>query len=121
MGTQPKIICDTGHNKEALTYIFSQIATESFDNLHIVFGVVNDKDIASILPIMPKSATYYFCRPNVPRGLEAEILQSQFRAHGFIGKAYKSVNHALQAAKIEAKNTDLIFVGGSTFVVAEVI
>ena len=69
----PKIICDTAHNREGLTYVMEQLKDENYQNLHIVFGVVNDKDLNSILPLMPKHATYYFCKPNIERGLDAEI------------------------------------------------
>ena len=121
LGTDPKIICDTGHNLEALSYIFNQIKSEKFIKLHIVFGVVNDKNISSILPIMPKEAEYYFCKPNVPRGLDAEILQAEFLTNQLNGFTFPSAVEALEAAKERASKTDLIFVGGSNFVVAEVI
>jgi dihydrofolate synthase/folylpolyglutamate synthase len=117
----PKVICDTAHNKEGLTYIVKQLAQENYKNLHMVFGVVNDKDVDSILPLLPKDATYYFCKPNVPRGLGAEILKLKFTSSGFKGEAYSSVNSALSQAKISADSEDLIYVGGSTFVVAEVV
>ncbi|MEM5566970.1 folylpolyglutamate synthase/dihydrofolate synthase family protein [Psychroserpens sp. AS72] len=119
--SQPKIICDTAHNKEGLTYIVKQLAQENYKNLHIVFGVVNDKDVDSILPLLPKKARYYFCKPNVPRGLDAEILKLKFTSSGFKGEAYLSVNSALDNAKKLANPEDLIYVGGSTFVVAEVV
>ena len=117
----PKIICDTAHNKEGLTYIFDQIEKESFNQLHIVFGVVNDKDLNSIISLLPKSATYYFCKPNVQRGLDQNTLKDYFHAKGYVGKSYLSVNEALKSAKINANSDDLIYVGGSTFVVAEVV
>ncbi|MDG5492311.1 folylpolyglutamate synthase/dihydrofolate synthase family protein [Psychroserpens sp. SPM9] len=117
----PKIICDTAHNKEGLTYIMRQLAKEIYNELHLVFGVVNDKDIHSILPLLPKEAIYYFCKPNVPRGLDAEILKSQFLSEGFQGQAYESVSQALSTAKTNASVNDLIYVGGSTFVVAEIV
>ena len=119
--TQPKIICDTAHNKEGLIYIVQQLAEETYKKLHVVFGVVNDKDINSILPLLPKHANYYLCKPNVPRGLDEEILKSYFISKGFKGKAYQSVNDALENAKKAANFEDLIYVGGSTFVVAEVV
>ena len=118
---QPKIICDTAHNREGFVYIIKQLAEENYKNLHIVFGVVNDKDLDSILPLLPKSATYYFCKPNVPRGLDAEILKLKFISNGFKGRAYQTVTSALQQAKNCADSEDLIYVGGSTFVVAEVV
>ena len=118
---QPKVICDTGHNKEGLTYVMNQISNEVFENLHIVFGVVNDKDLNSIIDILPKKAIYYFCKPDIPRGLEADILKKTFNNFGLYGSAYHSVNEAYKAALAHAKPNDFIFVGGSTFVVAEII
>lgn len=118
---QPKIICDTAHNKEGLSYTMTQLLKEPSDHLHIVFGVVNDKDVTSILPLLPKQATYYFCRPNIPRGLDADNLCKIFTANGFRGDAYESVEEALSAAKQEATTSDVVYVGGSTFVVAEII
>jgi dihydrofolate synthase/folylpolyglutamate synthase len=97
------------------------LAQENYNNLHIVFGVVNDKDVDSILPLLPKKARYYFCKPNVPRGLDAEILKLKFKSSGFKGDSYQSVTKALDEAKSAAKLNDLIYVGGSTFVVAEVV
>ncbi len=119
--TEPNIICDTAHNKEGLTYAMAQLLDEDFKALHMVFGVVNDKDVTSILPLLPKEATYYFCKPDIPRGLEAQKLEKLFKAHGFFGTAYKSVSEALSAAKQHAAKSDVIYVGGSTFVVAEII
>ena len=118
---QPKVICDTAHNKEGLTYAIAQLLKEQYEQLHIVFGVVNDKDVVSILPLLPKKAIYYFCKPNIPRGLNAEDLRDLFIVNGFVGNSYDSVEDALSAAKQHATNTDVIYVGGSTFVVAEII
>lgn len=118
---QPKIICDTGHNKEGLQYTMVQLQKEDYVQLHMVFGVVNDKDVLSVLPLLPKKAIYYFCKPNIPRGLDAEELRDIFRANGFVGEAYDSVAKALQVAKQKATKSDVIYVGGSTFVVAEII
>jgi dihydrofolate synthase/folylpolyglutamate synthase len=98
-----------------------QLKDENYDQLHMVFGVVNDKDVDSILPIMPKKATYYFCKPNIPRGLEAEKLCHTFMINGFTGSSYSSVEAALKMAKFHAIKNDIIYVGGSTFVVAEII
>ncbi len=117
----PTIICDTAHNKEGLNYVIDQLNTLSFSSLHIVFGVVNDKDLNSIIPLMPTEATYYFCKPNVPRGMDSKILKEKFENAGFIGQAYGDVNKALISAKNAANPDDLIYVGGSTFVVAEVV
>jgi dihydrofolate synthase/folylpolyglutamate synthase len=116
----PKVICDTAHNKDGLQLVMKQLANEKFEKLHIVLGVVNDKDLASILPFFPKNATYYFCKPNIPRGLDASLLFSQARGFGLIGEEYISVKQAYSKAVQMASNDDLVFVGGSTFVVAEV-
>lgn len=121
LGTEPKIICDTAHNKEGLFYVMKQIQNESYNQLHIVFGVVNDKDLDTIIPLLPKKAVYYFCKPNVQRGLDADILKTVFEKKQLFGKAYNSVNEALTSAKSNAHKDDLIYVGGSTFVVAEII
>jgi dihydrofolate synthase/folylpolyglutamate synthase len=121
LNTSPKIICDTGHNKEGLQYVMQQLSEENFQTLHIVFGVVNDKDLKSILPLFPKNAIYYFCKPNIPRGLEATKLQLQCKPYHLFGNSYTSVNEALKTAKNNANKNDVIFVGGSTFVVAEII
>lgn len=118
---KPKVICDTGHNKEGLHYVFEQLKREKFKKLHIVFGVVNDKDLNSILPLFPKNAIYYFCKPNIPRGLDATILQKKCKAFNLEGIVYNSVNEAFMGAKNLANVEDLIFIGGSTFVVAEVV
>jgi len=117
----PKIICDTAHNKEGLTYVMRQIKEELYKNLHIVFGVVNDKDLNSILPLMPKQAIYYFCRPNIERGLDADKLKQTFNDFGLKGRSFSSVNRAYVEAKKNAQSDDLIFIGGSSFVVAEII
>ena len=118
---KPKVICDTGHNKEGLTYVMQQLSKEEFESLHVVIGVVNDKDINSIADLFPKKATYYFCKPNIPRGLDGEELKQKFSSYNLKGDAYNSVKEAYKAALRNAKKSDLIFVGGSTFVVAEII
>lgn len=119
--TKPKIICDTAHNREGLIYIIRQLKEEEFNSLHIVFGVVNDKDLSSIIPLLPKKATYYFCKPEVQRGLDAELLKNTFAKSQLIGRSYNSVKEALICAKSKANKSDLIYVGGSTFVVGEII
>ncbi|OMP30974.1 folylpolyglutamate synthase/dihydrofolate synthase family protein [Mangrovimonas sp. DI 80] len=121
LGENPKIVCDTAHNKEGLKYIVEQLSKEAYKQLHIVFGVVNDKSLEPILELMPKNATYYFCKPDMPRGLNADVLKDEFLNHGFVGEAYFSVNEALKNAKEKAGKNDMIYVGGSTFVVAEII
>ena len=121
LNERPKVVCDTGHNREGLIYVMQQLSNETFESLHIVFGVVNDKDLSSIVDLLPKKATYYFCKPNIPRGLDAEELQQIFSSYKLKGKAYSSVNEAYNSALNNAKKDDFIYVGGSTFVVAEII
>ena len=121
LGESPKIICDTGHNKEGLGYVLEQLGKERFDRLHIVLGVVSDKDLESILPLFLSRATYYFCKPNLSRGMEVQKLKKEASAYKLVGKAYPSVKDALEKAKRNAGEKDLIFVGGSTFVVAEIL
>ncbi|MFA7446560.1 MAG: cyanophycin synthetase, partial [Flavobacteriaceae bacterium] len=117
----PKVICDTAHNKHGLEIVIDQLSKENYTNLHIVLGAVNDKDLDAVLPLFPKNAVYYFCKPNVPRGLEAEVLEEKAKVFSLFGKSYASVKDAFEQAKHQALSTDLIFVGGSTFVVAEVV
>ncbi len=121
LGEIPKVICDTGHNKDGLQVVMEQVAKEKYKNLHIVLGVVSDKDLASVLPLFPKNATYYFCRPNIPRGMDASLLLTRARGFGLIGEEYISVKNAYAAAVEAASGEDLVFIGGSTFVVAEVL
>ena len=121
LGDNPKIICDTAHNKEGLTSTMQQLLQESFDQLHLVIGMVNDKNIDKIIELFPKNARYYFCKPDIQRGLDANLLKSKFHENGLNGKAYQSVANALKKAKDNAQKNDLIYVGGSTFVVAEII
>ena len=118
--TKPKIICDTAHNKEGLSITMTQLQKEQFNNLHIVFGVVNDKDLSQIFSLLPKKATFYFCKPDVPRGLDQNILRDQFLGEGFVGESYLSVKEAVDEARSRASDDDVIYIGGSTFVVAEI-
>ncbi|MSP85382.1 MAG: bifunctional folylpolyglutamate synthase/dihydrofolate synthase [Flavobacteriaceae bacterium] len=117
----PKVICDTAHNKHGLEIVLNQLKTEQFGTLHFVVGVVNDKDLHEILPLFPKNAIYYFCKPNIPRGLDATILSQKASKFGLHGKAYKSVSEAYKYAIQNATSTDFIYIGGSTFVVAEIL
>tara|TARA_R110002012_G_scaffold75377_1_gene190488 strand:+ start:487 stop:1707 length:1221 start_codon:yes stop_codon:yes gene_type:complete len=118
---KPKVICDTAHNTEGLSLVFKQLKKEKFQHLHIVLGVVNDKDLDKILPLFPTSAIYYFSKPDVPRGLETEILQQKAAKFGLEGSLFNSVSEAYEAALETALDEDLVFVGGSTFTVAEII
>ncbi|CAM4094703.1 folylpolyglutamate synthase/dihydrofolate synthase family protein [Flavobacterium sinopsychrotolerans] len=117
----PKVICDTAHNKNGLEIVLKQIQKEDFDALHIVLGVVNDKDLDEILPLFPKKAIYYFCKPNIPRGLDVVILKQKAASFELKGEVYNSVSEAYQKAMKNAGATDFIYIGGSTFVVAEIL
>lgn len=119
--SDPKVICDTAHNSHGLKIVLNQIKKEKFEALHIVLGVVNDKDLEDILPLFPKNALYYFCKPNIPRGLDAEILQQKAADFQLNGKVYNSVSNAYQEALKKSDKNDFIYIGGSTFVVAEVL
>ncbi|APX99579.1 bifunctional folylpolyglutamate synthase/dihydrofolate synthase [Lacinutrix venerupis] len=117
----PKVICDTAHNREGLKIVMSQLQNEIFDNLHIVFGVVNDKDLNTIIDLLPKNANYYLCKPNIPRGLSEKKLEACFKNKNLTCKSYNSVNEAYKTAIDKAKDKDVVYVGGSTFVVSEII
>ncbi len=119
--SSPRVICDTGHNRAGIEEILNMVAHTPHENLHWVWGVVNDKDITGMLALLPKDAHYYFCRAQIPRALDAAELQQKAANSGLQGKAWPSVKKALKAAKKAAGNDDLILVGGSTFVVAEVV
>ena len=120
LGEFPKIICDTAHNKNGLEIVMKQIQKEKFDTLHIVLGVVNDKDLNEILPLFPTDAIYYFCKPNISRGLDAAILQEEARKNDLLGDTHPSVADAYNKALQTATMSDFIYIGGSTFVVAEI-
>ncbi|MGQ7945396.1 bifunctional folylpolyglutamate synthase/dihydrofolate synthase [Flavobacterium sp. WC2509] len=119
LGENPKVICDTAHNKNGLEIVLNQIQKETFINLHIVLGVVNDKELDEVLPLFPKNATYYFCRPNIPRGLDADQLQEKAFSFSLKGNTYDSVTEAYTESKNNSTKEDFIYIGGSTFVVAE--
>lgn len=117
----PLTICDTGHNTDGIQAVVNQIKQMSYSNLHMVFGMVNDKQPYDILNLLPKNASYYFCRPDIPRGMDEELLaQHAFKA-GLNGKTHSSVMEAYNSARNNSTPYDLIFIGGSTFVVAEII
>ncbi len=117
----PLIICDVGHNKAGIEFIVQQISQCKFEKLHMVIGVVNDKDVSGILELLPANASYYFCKANIPRALDAEELKNLAKAYNLNGNAYESVSKAISAAKSNSSLSDMIFIGGSTFVVAEAI
>ncbi len=121
LSKNPLVICDTGHNKAGITEVLKNIAATPHQDLHFVIGMVKDKDISGVLTLLPKDATYYFCEPNLERALSASDLRTLALSFGLKGKAFKSVQEAFAAAKKTATTKDMIFVGGSTFVVAEII
>lgn len=119
--TLPKVICDTAHNEEGLKIVLNQVINEKFKCLHIVLGVVNDKNLETILPLFPKNAIYYFCKPAITRGLDEVVLQTEAFKFGLKGLSYNSVSNAYKTALLNSNFNDFIFIGGSNFVVAEVI
>ncbi len=121
LGANPRIICDTAHNLEGLTYVINQIKQTPYKTLHFVFGTVNDKNIDKILCILPKNAIYYFTQADIPRALDKKILFEKAKNNGLSGKIYESVKKAIESAKNNSNHNDLIFIGGSTFIVAEAI
>lgn len=120
VGKKPLEIYDSAHNRDGLTILFSELKEERFDKLHIVIGVVSDKDLSKVLDLFPKEATYYFSQAKIPRAMKKETLQSKANAYGLTGRAYISIKKALSIAKGKANRTDLVLVCGSIFTVAEV-
>jgi len=121
LGTSPLMICDTGHNKEGLRYVLSQLSKIPAKKLHMVIGFVNDKDLSLVLPLFPRNAKYYFTKAIVPRALNEDILKEIAGEAGLHGGSYINVASALEEARRCAGTDDLIFIGGSTFIVAEVV
>ncbi len=121
LGTAPLIIADTAHNQEGLHYVTQQLKSMNYKHLHIVIGMVSDKDATAILKLFPKEATYYYCAANNKRAIPAVTLQKHANPLGLKGSHYGSVKQAFKAAKKAAHTTDLIFIGGSTFTVAEIL
>jgi dihydrofolate synthase / folylpolyglutamate synthase len=120
LNDEPLIICDTAHNEAGMMNVVEQLKLLRFKQLHFVFGTVNDKDIQKVLSILPKDAFYYFCQPNIPRALDAFILFSNAQSFGLVGEVVPSVHDAIKKAKDNASSEDMIFIGGSNFVVAEI-
>ena len=121
LGQRPLVICDSAHNESGIQWAMEQLQQQPSDNLHIVLGMLKDKDLHKLLSFFPTQAIYYFAKPTIPRGLNAQKLKEIAHELGLNGWVYDSVPHALREAKQAANETDVIFVGGSTFVVAEVI
>lgn len=118
---KPKVICDTGHNEAGIKEIIAQLKIEKYKQLRIVFGMVNDKDVDKILNMMPTNAIYTFVKANIPRAMDAFILQEKALKFSLKGNVCENINEALKKNIQESNVEDLIFVGGSTFVVAEIV
>ncbi len=121
IGQAPRTIVDVGHNADGMRVVKEQLARTPHDHLHIVLGCVGDKDVGRFLAELPKAATYYFCKADIPRGLEAGKLREQAAAFDLSGAEHSSVAEAFHAARAAAGERDLVLVTGSVFVVAEVL
>lgn len=118
---KPLTIADTGHNEDGIKEVLQNLQRYTYKKLHVVLGVVNDKDVSKILKLLPKDAVYYFCKSSIPRALDEKELAVLAKKSGLSGKTYSTVPEALTAAKKSAKMSDLIFIGGSTFTVADIL
>ncbi|HPT03486.1 MAG TPA: folylpolyglutamate synthase/dihydrofolate synthase family protein [Bacteroidales bacterium] len=121
IGHKPLTVADIGHNKDGITKVLEQVSLTRFQKLHIVTGVVSDKDVDAMLSLLPRQAAYYFCKADIPRGLDAGMLKEKAGSKGLAGNTYTSVKKALEAARNAAGAEDLVLVTGSAFVVAEVV
>ena len=121
LSEKPKIILETAHNKEGLIAALTQLKSLKYRQLHLVIGFVKDKDIDEILALFPKHATYYFCQAKIPRSLDVTDLKNKAAHHELRGNAFLTVELALKAAKENTLSTDIIYVGGSNFIVAEAL
>lgn len=121
LADSPKVICDTGHNIGGILYTVRQLASEKVKTLRIVIGMVNDKDINGVLSLLPKNAVYYFTQAAIPRALPAEEIMQQGSTHGLKGRSYPTVEDAYREALHDSNPEDLIFIGGSTFIVADLL
>lgn len=121
LSKDPFVICDTGHNEDGIHEVIKNLNNTTYNKLHFVIGAMRDKDLSHMLPYLPKDAVYYFSAPDMPRALPSDLLRKEATAFELNGQDYVSVQEAFEAAKAAYENGDLIFVGGSNFVVAEVL
>jgi len=121
IGNKPTVIADVAHNKSGLKVVLNQLTSLEYNNLHIIFGMANDKDVENLMTLLPKDAIYYLCAAAVPRALNVSILSFYFGNHNYIFTSHESVKHAYDAALNCAKSDDVIFIGGSLFVVSEIL
>ncbi|NMH29659.1 bifunctional folylpolyglutamate synthase/dihydrofolate synthase [Flavobacterium silvaticum] len=121
IGQNPLVVADTAHNSHGFHRVMTQIENQSYQKLHLVIGMVNDKNLDELLPLFPKDAIYYFCKPQIPRRMETDVLADAAEIYGLRGKRFDSVPDAYEAAKQASSENDMIYIGGSTFVVAEIL
>ncbi len=121
LGKKPMVIVDSAHNEDGLRMISAELKKLNFKRLHFVYGTVSDKDISKNLPLLPPKATYYFCKANIPRGMDADELREKATTLNLQGESYKSVKAAFKAARKKAAKNDLVLVAGSIFIAAEVL
>ena len=121
LNEKPLVIADVAHNEDGIRVVLEQLQKIPHAQLHFVLGLVGDKDVSRVLKLLPINAIYYFCKADIPRGLDAQLLQQQASEFQLIGKFYSSVKQAYEAALRDAHDNDLVFVGGSVFTVAEVL
>ena len=121
IGNKPTVIADVAHNKSGLKVVLNQLTSLEYNNLHIIFGMANDKDVENLMTLLPKDAIYYLCAAAVPRALNVSVLSFYFGNHNYIFTSHESVKHAYDAALNCAKSDDVIFIGGSLFVVSEIL
>ena len=117
----PLVICDSGHNVDGIREVVRNLQALKQKKIHFVLGMVNDKDIGGILKLLPDDSAYYFCKANIPRGLDAAILAKQAAAFGLKGMTFSSVRDAYEKALANCKHDEMVFIGGSIFVVAEIL
>jgi dihydrofolate synthase/folylpolyglutamate synthase len=121
LGANPRIVCDTAHNADGIAEIVKQFEQIPYKQLHIVLGVVNDKEPEKVLKLLPQNAAYYFTKANIPRALDENVLAKSAAGFGLKGQAFSGAEEAFHNAKMNAGKDDFIFVGGSTFIVAEIL
>jgi dihydrofolate synthase / folylpolyglutamate synthase len=120
LSEKPLMICDTGHNEAGIQEVVKMLGLADYSKLHIVIGMVAEKEVETVLSLLPQKALYYFCQANNPRSMKAEQLALKASKKGLLGESFNSVEDAIQSAQNRAEESDLIFIGGSTFVVAEI-
>jgi dihydrofolate synthase / folylpolyglutamate synthase len=120
LGNKPLTVCDTGHNPDGIQEVVRQIEMQVYNRLYFILGMVKGKDVSAVLKLLPKNAYYFFCQAKIPRALEASALFEQARSHHVNGEIILDVNEAIQTAREKATADDMIFIGGSTYIVAEI-